>query len=402
MKFATTLSIVVLLGISCSKAQANSSAAGLTGPTGTTTVVDCGKGQSLNAALASMQKDGPATVLVKGTCTEYVRVVGFEDLTLEGMPGAALVQPNTVPGGGLLVFVLYVQAARSVTIGGLAIHSQSSAAAGIGIGQGSLDVRLRNMTIDGAATFDVEVFERSQVSLAYVTARDPGYSPIGVYDVSDVHIEHCLFENTTGAAWHAGLDVGTGHVTMYATTIRNMQVGINVGVNAIVDIGAFDTYYALNGSTDVVIENSFGTNYWGASIGSGGSLNVISAKLRIINPGQSYGGESAGVYLTGGGTLNANANLIISGSQGQGVLVSNNSFATLTGSSITGGSHGGLVAVNLSTIAVEQSNPLTLIGGNAPDLFCDSKSQISGGANLAGVPTVNCANLLPGDSVNLP
>jgi len=366
------------------------------------TVVNCDAGQSITRALSKLDKHTPATLVVQGTCTEYVRVTGFEDLTLKGMQGAALLQPSTNPGNGLLVFVLYVQASRSVTIDGLAVHSGASAVAGIGIGQGSSDVRLRNMTIDGAATFDVEVFERSQVSLAYVTARDPGYSPVGIYDVSDVHIEHCLFDNTKAAAWHAGLDVGTGHVTMYATTIRNMQAGMNIGANGIVDIGAFNTYYAQNGSTDVVIENSYGTNYWGVLVGSRAALNIFSAKLRIINPGQPYGGESAGVYVSGGGTLNANANLIISGSQGQGIMVSNNSFASLAGSSITSGSHGGLVAVNLSTIAVGQSNPLTLIGGNAPDLFCDSKSQISGGANLGGVPTVNCANLLPGDSVNLP
>jgi hypothetical protein len=381
---------LLLLALNASALMANS------------TVVNCDAGQSLSHALSNLNKETPATLLVQGTCTEYVVISGFEDLNLMGMQGASLVQPNTVPHNGLLVFGLYVQASRSVTIDGLAIHSAPSAGAGIGIGQGSSDIRLRNLTIDGGAVFDVEVFERSQVSLAYVTARDPGYSPIGIYDVSDVHIEHCLFENTTGATWHAGLDVGTGHVTMYATTIRNMQVGINIGVNAIVDIGAFDTYYALNGNTDVVVENSFGTNYWGASIGSGGSLNVISAKLRIASPGQPYGGESAGVYVTGGGTLNANANLIISGSQGQGVLVSNSSFVTLAGSSITGGSHGGLVVVNSSTVAVGQSNPMTLIGGNAPDLFCDTKSQISGGSNLAGVPTVSCANVLPGDSVPLP
>lgn len=381
---------LLLLALNTSAMMANS------------TVVNCDAGQSLNHALSNLNKETPATLLVQGTCTEYVVISGFEDLTLKGMQGSSLVQPSAVQHNGLLVFVLYVQASRSVTIDGLAIHSTPSAGAGIGIGQGSSDIRLRNLTIDGGAVFDVEVFERSQVSLAYVTARDPGYSPIGIYDVSDVHVEHCLFENTTGAAWHAGLDVGTGHVTMYATIIRNMQVGMNVGANGIVDIGAFDTYYALNGSTDVVIENSFGTNYWGAWIGSGGSLNVVSAKLRIPNPGQPYGGESAGVYVTGGGTLNANANLIISGSHGQGVLVSNSSFVTLAGSSITGGSHGGLVVVNSSTVAVGQSSPMTLVGGNAPDLFCDAKSQISGGSNLAGVPTVNCANVLPGDSVTLP
>jgi hypothetical protein len=35
-------------------------------------------------------------------------------------------------------------------------------------------------------------------------------------------------------------------------------------------------------------------------------------------------------------------------------------------------------------------------------LFCDSNSFITGTANLAGVPTVNCGNLLSGNTVPLP
>jgi hypothetical protein len=108
------------------------------------------------------------------------------------------------------------------------------------------------------------------------------------------------------------------------------------------------------------------------------------------------------VFVSDGGTLSANANLIISGSQGHGIFVSNNSHASLAGSSITGSGHGGLVVANLSTISVAASNPLTPVGGNKTDLFCDSKSVITGSANLAGVPSVSCGNLLPGDTVPLP
>jgi len=69
----------------------------------------------------------------------------------------------------------------------------------IGIGRNSIDVQLRNLTVDGASAFGIFVFESSQVSLARVTARDPGFATVGVFDVSDVHIESCLFENSTGA-----------------------------------------------------------------------------------------------------------------------------------------------------------------------------------------------------------
>jgi hypothetical protein len=155
--------------------------------------------------------------------------------------------------------------------------------------------------------------------------------------------------------------------------------------------------------TDVLIESPAGTNFYGVSVGSGSLLNLGAAKLRITNPGQPWGGNTAGVFVSDGGTLSAGANLVISGSQGQGVFVSNNSHASLAGSSITGSGHGGLVVANLSTVAVGAgTNPMTQITGNGTDLFCDSKSVITGGANIANATSVNCGNLLTGDTEPVP
>ena len=365
-------------------------------------VVNCDQGQSLNNTLSRLNKHFPATVLVKGTCTEFVQVNGFEGLTLKGLPGATLQQPNTNPGNGLIIHVLLIEASRSITIDGFAIHSGASALGDIGIGRNSIDVQLRNLTVDGASVFGIFVFESSQVSLAHVTARNTGFATVGVVDISDVHIESCLFENSTGAPWHAGLSVGSGHVTIQNTTIRNMQVGIDIGAMGSVDIQSFNSYFPVSTPNDVVIESPTGTNFYGVSVRDGSLLHLGDTKLRITNPGQPWGGNTAGVFVSDGGRLSAGANLIISGSQGHGVLVSNNSHASLAGSSITGSGHGGLVAANLSTISVATSNPLTLVGGNKTDLFCDSKSVITGSANLGGVPIVSCGNLLTGDTEPLP
>jgi hypothetical protein len=69
---------------------------------------------------------------------------------------------------------------------------------------------------------------------------------------------------------------------------------------------------------------------------------------------------------------------------------------------VTRGSHGGLVAANLSSIEVGSGNVLTLVGGNSVDLFCDPGSTITGSANLSGAPTAQCTNLLAGETVTLP
>jgi parallel beta helix pectate lyase-like protein len=365
-------------------------------------VVNCDQGQSLNGTLSRLERHSPVTVLVQGTCTEYIQINGFEGLTLKGLPGATLQQPSTNPGNGLLIQVLLIEASRSITIDGFAIHSGASAISDIGIGRGSNNVQLRNLTIDGPSVFGIEIFDSSQVSLARVTARDPGFATVAALDVSDVHIESSLFENSTGAPFHEGLFVGSGHVTMQTTTIRNMQLGIDIFARGDVDIQSFNSYFPISMPTDVVIENPAGTNFYGVSVEDGSSLHLGDTKLRITNPGQPWGGNTAGVSVSHGGTLSAGANLIISGSQGQGVFVSNNSHASLAGSSITGSAHGGLVVTNLSTVAVGGSNPLTQISGNGTDLFCDSRSLIAGGANIANATSVQCGNLLPGDTVPLP
>lgn len=43
-----------------------------------------------------------------------------------------------------------------------------------------------------------------------------------------------------------------------------------------------------------------------------------------------------------------------------------------------------------------------MISGNPTDLFCDSKSQISGGSYIANVTVVQCSKLLPDLYESLP
>jgi hypothetical protein len=296
---------------------------------------------------------------------------------------------------------LLIESSRSVTVEGINVQADTVTAAAIGIGHGSSDVRLRNLTIHGG-TEGIIIFEHSQVSIAYVTAQDPGYTTLGVYDHSDVHVERSLFENTTGALWHTGMDAGASHITLYDTIIRNMQIGMNAYAGGIIDVGTFNTYYPLGGSTDVVIESPARTNYNGISVMGGSSVNLANARVRITNPGQTWGGSTGGVLVSGGSSFNAGANLVVTGSQGQGVFVTNNSHADLDGSSITGSQHGGLVVVNQSSLAVGSTHPLTMISANTTDLFCDSRSLMTGAANIGNATSVQCSSLLPGDTVPIP
>lgn len=361
--------------------------------------VDCNAGQSLTHALSQLDKHRPIVVSVNGTCTEYLHIVGFDGLTLKGLPGATLLQPAAVPS--LFDSLLLIESSRSVTITGFSVQADTTTVPAIGIGHGSVDIRLRDLKIQGGNE-GIIVFEHSQVSIANVFALDPGYSPLGIYDGSDVHLERSQFVNSTGAFWHAGVDVAASHLTLYGTTFRDMQVGMIARGGAIIDVVQFNTYFPLGGNSDVVIENPSRANFNGVSISAASSLNVGNAKLRINNPGQAWGASSGGVLVSSGGILNAGANLVVTNSQGQGVYVSNNSQADLGGSAITGSLHGGLVVLNHSTAAMGSVQPPTTISGNATDLFCDSRSLVTGGANIGGDTTVHCTNLLSGDTVPIP
>jgi hypothetical protein len=242
------------------------------------------------------------------------------------------------------------------------------------------------------------IFENSQVSIAGVNVTNAGYASISAYDSSDVHIENCVLQDLTGVNWHSGINFSSAHATMRRMTIRNMDVGLVVQDTGSIDISDFNTYYPSGGIADVIIDNSAGKNSTGVSIDGGSSVYVATAKLRISNAGQAWGDS---IDVSNGSTLNASANLIISGSHGQGILVMNSSHAVLDGSSISAGLHGGLVAVNNSTIAAALDQ-ITSVSGNAVDLFCDSKSLITGAVNIANANTIQCPNLLPYDTPPLP
>lgn len=361
-------------------------------------VVNCDAGQSLSQTLSTLDKNTPNTVWVKGTCTEYVVIDGFEGLTITGFKGATLQQPSTNPPTPLII-LMSIFASRSVTISGLTFHSLPSAFSSIGVGYGSTNVILQGLTIDGP--WGILAYSASQVFVNKATITiSGGYAALAAWDKSDVHVENCSFQRAADSNWYAGITVGSGHVTMQGSTIRDMQQGITVGGDGSVDLVYYDTTYA---ASDVFINNPAGTNFNGVVVSDAASLNISSAKLHIIGAGQTFGSDTGAILVRDNSTLDAGSgSLVISNSHGQGVVVTDNSHANLTGSSITGSLHGGLVVVNQSTATIYSSVPLTTISANAVDLFCDSRSQIAGSMNISGAAVLQCRNLLSDIYVPLP
>jgi nitrous oxidase accessory protein NosD len=362
--------------------------------------VNCDAGQSLNTAISKLNKQGPNTVLVHGTCTEYVTIEGFENLTVKSTGGATLVQPSAVPANLYSVAPMHIIASRSVTVDGLNFTSDASKPPAIFVEKGSTDVLLHNLNVVGGSV-GIFVAQTSEVWIARVNVKNSGWAYVFAVDGSNVHLENCLLEESSGTGWHYGISSEGSPVYISRTTVRNMQVSLNANLGGSIGIEDFNWYSPFGGVSDVVIDNPAGQNYYGVTVDSSATAFISSGKLRILNAGQPWGGDTGGIKVSASSSLWASNNLIISGSQGQGIYVTGNSHAYLNGSSITGNQHGGLVAVNLSTIAVDTGAVSTPINGNAVDVFCDSKSLITGGSNI-NASTIQCPNLLPGDTVPIP
>ena len=363
-----------------------------------TVAVNCDAGQSLNRAISKLNKEGPNAVLVQGTCTEYVTIAGFENLTVKSTTGATLVQPSVVPKNLYSVALVHIIASRSVTVEGLNFTSDASKPPAVLIEKGSTNVLLHNLNIVGGVV-GIFAAQTSEVWIAGVTVKNSGWAYVFAVDGSNVHVENCLLEDSTGTTWHEGIGSEGSPVYVSRTTIRNMQVGLGSSFGGSIGVEDFNSYSPFGGVSDVVIDNPAGLNYSGVQVDSSSTAFVSSGKLRILNAGQPWG---AGVTVSASSSFWASNNLVISGSRGHGIYVTGNSHAYLDGSSITGGQHGGLVAVNLSTIAVNTWDVPTPVSGNAVDVFCDSTSVITGGVNIVNANTVQCANLLQWDSPPLP
>lgn len=366
--------------------------------------VNCDRGGSINHVLALLPRGMPSTVTVNGTCTEYVVIRGLQDLTVRSSTGASLVRPiGNSQGSCLFKAALTIEASRRVTIDGLRVQASDTGycSGGVFVRSGSADVRLRNLTVEGGNQ-GISIAENSQVSLAGVTGRDSSWAAVAVFDGSSLHIEDSLFDGSTGPGWHEGIVAIKGVATLHGTRISNMQVGLDAQLGGIIDLSEFGTYSPAGGPTDVVVESPAGTGFWGVSVGGGSSFNA-GVKLRITTPGQAWGGDTAGVKVSDASSFTALGNLEISASQGQGVVVTNNSFANLPGAIISGTGHSGLVVINNSSANLDAFNvPLTPItGSGTPDLFCDATSLITGVDKAPG-STRQCDHVVGGSFGPLP
>jgi hypothetical protein len=358
-------------------------------------VVNCNRGQSVNQVLAFLPRNLPITVAVNGVCSEYVTISGFEGLTLRSTTGGVLRQPPSVPN--LTTGVLTISGSRSVTVEGLTIETtmNEGSAPGVWVHDGTTHLRLRGLNVVGLGP-GIYVSDLSEVSIANVTVRTGGWGAIGVWHAK-ASVEDSLLENPEDD-YQSGIQVGqNGVLLIHGTTVRRMWEGILVLDGAVMNVESVVDEYPLGGPSEVVIADPPAIHLWGIAVRNGGTV-ALNARLRILNPGSSWGGETGGVQLDGASTLSGGQNLEIRDSLGQGVFVKNNSHAALAGAQISGTVHNAVAAVNHSTVDLGDAyatpaTPTIITGSVVNDIYCDTTSLVSGTANATGVNRVDCGSV---------
>jgi hypothetical protein len=336
--------------------------------------INCDRGQSISAALTRLDRAGPNTIRVRGTCTESVEIRGFDRLTLLGDAGASVVMPEA--GGGSAA----IEAAnsRDLLIADLTVKGRTPCPNSlcisllIGNCQGC---RVERSTLEGVTVLHGAA---NDATFLKDTLRSSGsYAAIASYDNGFATLVNCAVEpGSTGGWWGVQVDSSSA-INIGGTTIRGHGNGIGVMNGARVSIGDLSGLPGADADQTVAIEDNW---YRGIDVAAG-SVASIGGVARIQNNGDGLGGRV-------------------------GVMVRETSFASIEGGAriaSTGGN--GLVAVSNATVRIDPSvgpspGPVEVSGSLAQDVFCDATSLINGASGLTAATKITCANL--GEEAPLP
>ena len=365
------------------------------------TKIDCSKGDSINAALAKLSKSGPNVLTVTGSCAEDIVIDGFDDLTLMATPGAAL-----NPASAASKTILLVNSSRGVVVDGFAINIPApppgNPVSWVAEFNGSVGCVMKNLSVTGGG--GIRLQRSSYVSITDSTLHDVGIGII-IGNACNGDIRGVTIDNTLTPAPRGQIGIAIfGGSTAFAegVTISGFNQGVLTGgAFAVLGPGFFDT------ARPVVIQN----NRTGIAVNSGGLAN-LSGPVTITGNGALNNDISGGVVVNNG-TLAVTAPVPQAGTSQiennitQGVLIMNNGTGQITGQvSISHNGYNGVVAVNGGIVGFSGiGNPIAfpiVTQNTARDIFCDSRSLVTGSNNPVGADHRECANQISGSSPPIP
>ena len=320
--------------------------------------VNCSKGQTIGAALASLDRHRPNTVNVRGTCIERVDIHGFESLTLlrEADRGDRRAPSRK----------------RRGTLAGLQIQERSRARPhGAGEVGGGLHGQLRECRVQGSTIEGLTILGamNSVLFLKNVLHGNDGFAAFAAFDNSTAQIVDCSFDPGTGSPWWGVAAFKGSVVSIGGSSIRGFGIGIGVSGGAHLSLEPISVP-GSDPETAVLVENSW---FRGIDV-TAGSTAYISSIARL------HGNGEAGRA---------------------GIMAGDGSQVEIIGARIVDTRGNGLVVVNNSTATAHPAFPdlgsrVEITGSGAQDIFCDATSVVSGTDQITGATKITCPNLNPG------
>lgn len=248
------------------------------------------KDNSIQAALDALDKQGPHTVTVSGTCSEYVAVDRFDQLNLVATPGASINDPFA---GAPQRMLLQIVRSRLVAVNGFSINGGIN---GIGCFLFS-GCNLLNNTVQGAQDYAVFIGRHSSAELFNNTLQD-----------------------STG-----GLQVTFGaDAVLFGGTIQNITSTTDPEDPGFLGRPAVDvsqhSYLRISrgGLPNVLIQNN---TFDGIRVRANSTVQIFNQPVTITANGWS------GISLDQGSVLDMQGSHIITNNGGNGVWVGDSSYA---------------------------------------------------------------------------
>jgi hypothetical protein len=245
--------------------------------------VNC-PGDSLNGALAALDKTVPNTLSINGTCTEAVVVDGFpNNLNLQGSGGAIIQRPGADPA-------LQVRGSGQVNITGLTIQGPGVANTNIPLVSISRsNVTISNVVIQGSLSDGLDILDSGTVWIGGTTIQDNGAVGLSVGAHTNANVSAWNWPPGTSVLQRNGTGLSVaqeGTATVGDVTIQGNKTGVNAsGWLALGDWGVSAPTITGNGKT---VDDT--------AVGIGGSGDVWINPPTVIrdNLGHGVGVEFGG------------------------------------------------------------------------------------------------------------
>ena len=328
------------------------------------TAVDCGASQSVNAILATLPA-GSNTVEVSGVCPEDVRVDGFDDLWLIGLPGAGLRS-------------LTIEKSRRIQARGFAITPTGPT--GVTVRRSSCDLAL--LAVDGGATANGFVVDLS--------------SDVMLNSVSATNVRNGLSVSRHSTVIANGALTLTG---LFPTSPGDSTSGINLAgaslLQASLDgpsaVRGFSTGLSSrdNSTAAMFVAGGLATPVLSIDSNRNDGIVATSGAVTLVGPSAVNGHASgAGISMADGAVLQLSQGVRLQGN-GAGLSLRNNATARIVfGTDLSGNN----VGVSTRTSSVVHFAGLSItFAANGTDVTCDATS-VASGVGLTNATTVTCAN----------